>query len=178
DREPSREDAGPPAVDRWSLPRADPGGAPAGAGRMRGAGCTSLAGAPGGARPVSSTARSWSSLRAEEPARAPRPEVREEVRLSFAQEDLWFLHQLYPGNPAYNVAVALRARGVLDTAALQRSLTEITRRHAALRTRFASRGGRPVQIAEPPQPVSLPVVVLDCAGGFPQALRLARQEGR
>src|SRR5439155_9159109 len=132
-------------------------------------------------RPVRSTARSWSSLRAEEPARAPRPEVREEVRLSFAQEDLWFLHQLYPGNPAYNVAVALRARGVLDFEALQRSLTEIARRHAALRTRFANRGGRPVQIPEPPRPVPLPVVPLDGAAApdrFAAALRLAREEGR
>ncbi len=42
------------------------------------------------------------------------------------------------GQPAYNIAAALRADGPLDAAALARSLGEIVRRHEALRTIFAA----------------------------------------
>jgi amino acid adenylation domain-containing protein len=80
--------------------------------------------------------------------------------LSFAQQRLWFIHQLEPGNAAYNLPFALRLRGALDVDALERGLTEIVRRHEALRTRFVSDGGEPVQVIDPPRPVSLPVIDL------------------
>lgn len=66
--------------------------------------------------------------------------------LSFAQQRLWFLDQLEPGSIAYNMPVALRLRGRLDAAALERSLNEILRRHDSLRTRFPARDGNPVQL--------------------------------
>src|SRR5918994_6812467 len=69
--------------------------------------------------------------------------------LSFAQQRLWFLHRLDPASPAYNIPAALRLRGRLDVAALQRSLAEIARRHEALRTTFAEMDGRPVQVVAP-----------------------------
>src|SRR5215212_4791802 len=58
--------------------------------------------------------------------------------LSFAQQRLWLLDQLVPGNPFYNVPSALRLSGPLDGPALERSLSEITRRHETLRTTFRS----------------------------------------
>jgi amino acid adenylation domain-containing protein/non-ribosomal peptide synthase protein (TIGR01720 family) len=57
--------------------------------------------------------------------------------LSFAQRRLWFLDQLEPDSPLYNMPHALRLEGDLDRRALEASLDEILRRHQVLRTRFA-----------------------------------------
>lgn len=71
------------------------------------------------------------------------------LSLSFAQQRLWFLDQLEPGGASYNVPAAVRLTGQLDLEALQGALNEILRRHEALRTRFASADGTPVQLIEP-----------------------------
>src|SRR5215211_6011255 len=68
----------------------------------------------------------------------PRRARHSPVPLSFAQQRLWFLDQLVPGNVAYNMPAAMRLDGALDVAALRRSLDTILRRHEALRTTFAS----------------------------------------
>ena len=65
--------------------------------------------------------------------------------LSFAQQRLWFLDQLVPNNPFYNVPAALRLTGALNLAALQQTFNEIVRRHEALRTTLAVVSGQPVQ---------------------------------
>lgn len=80
--------------------------------------------------------------------------------LSYAQQRLWFLDELQPGLTAYNVPAAVRLRGALDAGALARSLTEVVRRHEALRTTFAGIDGSPVQIVGPPQTVDLPLTDL------------------
>ena len=67
--------------------------------------------------------------------------------LSFAQERLWFLEQLEPGSPAYNICRAARLTGILNRDALEASLNEIVYRHEVLRTRFDVVDGRPIQIA-------------------------------
>src|SRR5688500_18730485 len=69
--------------------------------------------------------------------------------LSFAQERLWFLDRLEPGSTTYNMPAARRLGGALDEAALERSLSEIVRRHEALRTVFAEVDGSPVQVITP-----------------------------
>src|SRR5882672_9743745 len=79
---------------------------------------------------------------------------------SFAHQRLWFLDQLAPGSPFYNQSTVLRLEMPLDIGALERSLTEIVRRHEALRTTFQAVDGRPVQIVGPPTAVTLPVVDL------------------
>lgn len=75
--------------------------------------------------------------------------------LSFAQERLWFLDQLEPGNAAYNLPVALRLRGRLDVSALERSLNTIVERHQILRTMYLTEDGQPVQYVRPYTPFSL-----------------------
>ncbi|MFL5539299.1 MAG: condensation domain-containing protein, partial [Longimicrobiaceae bacterium] len=69
--------------------------------------------------------------------------------LSFAQERLWFIDRLEPGSAVYNMPMARRLGGALDESALERSLSEIVRRHEALRTVFAEVDGSPVQVITP-----------------------------
>jgi amino acid adenylation domain-containing protein len=90
----------------------------------------------------------------------PRRAAEGPAPLSFAQERLWFLHQLAPHGPVYNIPAALRLTGALDVAALERSLAEIVRRHEALRTTFAVADGQPVQVINPARSVPLPVTEL------------------
>jgi amino acid adenylation domain-containing protein len=80
--------------------------------------------------------------------------------LSFGQERLWFLDHLEGGNSAYHLGTALRLEGDLDVAALRRSLTEIARRHEALRTSFTAPDGKAMQVVHPPAEVPLPVIDL------------------
>jgi aspartate racemase len=56
---------------------------------------------------------------------------------TLAQQALWYLDQLEPGNPAWNIAVRFRVRGRLDLVILQSALNEIVRRHEILRTTFS-----------------------------------------
>jgi amino acid adenylation domain-containing protein/thioester reductase-like protein len=80
--------------------------------------------------------------------------------LSFAQQRLWYLEQLHPGNPAYHIAVTFRLSGRLDTPALQQSLAEIIRRHDTLRTTFPTgSGGQPIQVIAPT--LDLPLTLHD-----------------
>jgi amino acid adenylation domain-containing protein len=83
--------------------------------------------------------------------------------LSASQQRLWFLHQMEPASAAYGIAGALRLRGALDAAALDRALTEIVRRHHALRTVFPRRDGEPVQVV---QPAPASVLRIDDASGL------------
>lgn len=80
--------------------------------------------------------------------------------LSFAQQRLWFLYQLAPENPFYNVPAAIRLTGKLDQTALERSFNEIVRRHAALRTTFTTLDGQPIQVVKAAANVELSVVNL------------------
>ncbi len=79
--------------------------------------------------------------------------------LSFAQQRLWFLEQLVPGNPFYNVPAAIRLTGQLDFTALQQAFNAIAQRHEALRTNFVKIDG-PAQIISPNVNISLPIVNL------------------
>ncbi|MDP2097884.1 MAG: amino acid adenylation domain-containing protein [Methylobacter sp.] len=56
--------------------------------------------------------------------------------LSFAQERLWFLAQMEPDNPFYNMAGAVQVQGNLNVPVLEQALNEVVRRHEALRTTF------------------------------------------
>ena len=77
--------------------------------------------------------------------------------LSFPQERIWFLEELSPGNLAYNAQATVRLRGPLDHGTLQRTLTEIVRRHEVLRSAFQTVDGVPGQVPRPPMQVPLPV---------------------
>jgi amino acid adenylation domain-containing protein len=68
------------------------------------------------------------------------------LRLSFAQQRLWFITQLDPeASTAYHIPVAMDLNGTLDRSALQSALDRIVSRHEVLRTRFRNVEGVPVQ---------------------------------
>ncbi|OBK48731.1 hypothetical protein A5656_29400 [Mycobacterium gordonae] len=96
------------------------------------------------------------------PLRAlPRPAV---VPLSYAQSRLWFIDQLQGASPVYNRAVALRLCGDLDERALGVGLTDVVRRHEALRTVFSAVDGIPRQVVMPAARSDFGWQVVDATG--------------
>src|SRR6185295_11201154 len=97
--------------------------------------------------------------------------------LSFAQERLWFLDRLAPGNSTYNLPIAILFTGPLDLPALAQALGIVVARHEALRTVFALVDGRPVQVVRPAAGFRLPRIDLSAlATTGEEARRLATAE--
>ncbi|HKX29664.1 MAG TPA: condensation domain-containing protein, partial [Blastocatellia bacterium] len=101
--------------------------------------------------------------------------------LSFAQQRLWFIEQLEPGNPVYNCPGALRLVGSLDLVTLERAINEIVRRHEILRTRIEVRDGQPRQVIDRWEPRRLEIqdlAALSPAEIVESAARLTQEEAR
>jgi NRPS condensation-like uncharacterized protein len=77
--------------------------------------------------------------------------------LSVAQQQMFFLEQIAPGLPTYNVPIAVRMKGPLDVNHLQSSMNAVVRRHEILRTSFKVVDGQPVQVISAEVPVQLQV---------------------
>ncbi|MCB1922389.1 MAG: amino acid adenylation domain-containing protein [Gammaproteobacteria bacterium] len=82
------------------------------------------------------------------------------IPLTFAQERVWFLHQLNPRNLAYNFISTITFTGALDRAALEKTLGEVLRRHESYRTSFPTVDGGPVQVIHPAPDYHLPFIDL------------------
>ena len=91
---------------------------------------------------------------------APMTSVSRErpLPLSFEQQRLWFLDQLMPGNPFYNVPVAYRITGRLNVEAIEHSINRIIERHEMLRTVFTVVEGMPAQHVQTPMAVRVQLV--------------------
>ena len=100
-----------------------------------------------------------------------RPASDAPLPLTHSQRQLWYLDQLAPGNPFYNNPGAFELTGALDVAALRRAVSEVARRHEALRTVFPLVDGEPCQLVQPAGPVPMPVIDLT---ELPAAERLDR----
>ncbi|VVP89727.1 non-ribosomal peptide synthase/polyketide synthase [Pseudomonas fluorescens] len=105
------------------------------------------------------------------PANLPIPETRssfEAIPLSYAQERQLFLWQMDPHSTAYHIPSALRLKGKLDIAALERSFNALVARHESLRTTFAEQGETFCQVIHPQLPLSISLAPLqsglDAAG--------------
>ncbi|MEH1779536.1 MAG: amino acid adenylation domain-containing protein [Nostoc sp.] len=77
--------------------------------------------------------------------------------LSFGQQGLWFIHQLTPDSPTYNIPIVISFKGCINLAILQDCLNEIIRRHEVLRTSFTVVDGQPAQIINQAPPLTLAV---------------------
>jgi len=94
----------------------------------------------------------------DQPVRPLTPQPRPpHIPLSFAQTRLWFLNQLSPSSPEYNLIQALRLRGALNVQALEMAVNAIVARHESLRTRFLEVDGVPEQIVEESLRIAMPV---------------------
>jgi amino acid adenylation domain-containing protein len=99
-----------------------------------------------------------------------------EAPLSFAQQRLWILDQLHPGDAAYNIAAAVKIEGRLDVQILTRTLEEIVRRHEVLRTTFRAGAEQPVQVVSEDASVVISIVTVNSEHEPEQMVtKLARQ---
>ncbi|HNJ42423.1 MAG TPA: condensation domain-containing protein, partial [Acidobacteriota bacterium] len=85
----------------------------------------------------------------------PRPQLvavsrNRPLPLSFAQERLWFLDQLKPDSPLYNIPLVFALPETVHLSELEQAFTEMIRRHEILRTTFPSFEGEPVQVIGSP----------------------------
>ncbi|QSQ16103.1 hypothetical protein JY572_08670 [Myxococcus landrumensis] len=99
--------------------------------------------------------------------------------LSFAQQRLWFLDQLQPGNSTYNIPWVLKLSGSLNSDALLQSLRALTQRHEVLRTHFALVDDQPVQLIQDSVLLDMPLVDLSSLSEKDrdaEAQRLIREE--
>jgi natural product biosynthesis luciferase-like monooxygenase protein len=110
------------------------------------------------------------------PASPTRP-----AAASSGQRRLWFLEQMEPGSPLYNIPYLVRLSGRIDVAALERSLRFLIARHESLRTNFAAVGSEPTQVVATEWQFALPVTDLTtiaAAAREAELGRLAREEAR
>jgi amino acid adenylation domain-containing protein len=124
---------------------------------------------------------------AREVERARRVEGEEELKalgsgaregeLSFAQQRLWFLQKLEPGNPFYNIPCVLVLEGKVEERELERALVAVVQRHEALRTRFGEVEGRAFQQVEEQGRVKLEVEEWE-GRPWAEVEERARQEAR
>ncbi len=80
--------------------------------------------------------------------------------LSFAQQRLWLLDRLDPGNISYNSSATVRLVGSLHVEAIEQAFNEIVRRHEVLRTTFYEIDGQPFQVIAPSFTIKLPLIDL------------------
>ena len=107
------------------------------------------------------------------PVKIPRREKFSPGPVSSAQQRLWFIDQLDPGTPAFNIPAAVRLLGSLNVEVLEKCFDEIVKRHEALRTSFAADDGLPVQVVAPSLKFEIPIVDIR---DVPEAERMAQVE--
>jgi hypothetical protein len=83
--------------------------------------------------------------------------------VSFSQQRLWFLDQLTPGEPTYNMPYVIWLDGALDVPALQRAMDALVARQAVLRTRIVAIDGVPEQVVDDTGAVQIEHIELPAA---------------
>src|SRR5262249_2405579 len=109
----------------------------------------------------------------------PRRSPSERTRLSYAQQRLWILDRLAPGNPLYNETNVLPLPFAADATMVERVVNEIVRRHEILRTTIVDRDGEPEQVIAPTLHLRVPAIDLrhlDGARAHQELSRLAVED--
>ena len=97
---------------------------------------------------------------AENRAITSRKNIGVPVPLSYTQEGLWFLSQLEPNSPFYNLSAAVSLTGNLDIAILKQSINTVLSRHEILRTNIVKKYDKAFQIIKPNLEVNLELIDL------------------
>ncbi len=95
----------------------------------------------------------------------PKRQTSKNIPLSFSQQRLWFIDQLYHGSAFYNIPIAFQIEGQLNITALQQSLNEILKRHEIWRTNFTLVNGEPIQEIASDLTWDLPIINLEHLSG-------------
>ncbi|RAM48430.1 MAG: non-ribosomal peptide synthetase [Hapalosiphonaceae cyanobacterium JJU2] len=95
----------------------------------------------------------------------PKRQIFQNIPLSFSQQRLWFIDQLYHGSSFYNIPIAFHIKGQLNITALQQSLNEILKRHEIWRTNFRLVNGEPIQEIKPNLTWNIPIINLEHLSG-------------
>jgi amino acid adenylation domain-containing protein len=98
-----------------------------------------------------------------------------DLPLSYAQQRLWFLEQLEPNTPLYNLPAAVRLTGSLHIAAFEKAIREVLRRHEVLRTCFPTVDGKAVQVINPQPSISCSVIDMSAASEEQIARRIQEE---
>src|SRR3954465_3120188 len=99
---------------------------------------------------------------------SPASALEAPVPASSGQRRLWFLEQMEPGSPLYNIPYLVRLSGALNERALDKALGAVVERHEALRTNFVAVGSEPVQVIKRSWTLDLPLTDLS---SLPEAQR-------
>jgi amino acid adenylation domain-containing protein/non-ribosomal peptide synthase protein (TIGR01720 family) len=99
----------------------------------------------------------------------------EDMPLSFAEQRLWFLDQLQPNSPFYNIPEFIRINGILQVDILEKCLNEIIRRHEILRTTFPTVNGKAKRVIVSKAQLNLEVVDLTTLERKEQELEVRRR---
>ncbi|MDZ8135372.1 MAG: amino acid adenylation domain-containing protein [Nostoc sp. DedQUE04] len=91
----------------------------------------------------------------------PKRQVFKNIPLSFSQQRLWFVDQLYHGSSFYNISIAFQIKGRLNITVLQQCLHEILNRHEVWRTNFQIINGEPIQKISPQLNWDLSIINLE-----------------
>ncbi|SCL28944.1 non-ribosomal peptide synthetase [Micromonospora inyonensis] len=111
------------------------------------------------------------AVRAAAPAESDGLTTGNPPTLSAPQRRLWFVDQIASSSAPYNIALAQRLHGALDTAALGAALRAVAERHDVLRWRILQTGGVPYAVCAEPTDVAVPVVDLTGAADVEAELR-------
>ncbi|MEH2072616.1 MAG: amino acid adenylation domain-containing protein [Nostoc sp.] len=95
----------------------------------------------------------------------PKRQITESIPLSFSQQRLWFIDQLYHGSSFYNIPIVFQIKGQLSITALEQSLNKILQRHEVWRTTFKLVNGEPIQEIVPQLTWDLPIINLEHLSG-------------
>lgn len=103
----------------------------------------------------------------------------QKLPLSFAQEQLWVVDQLAPGNVAYSIPATARVKGSLNLAVLQQCFDTLLQRHEIFRTTYTHGPEHPIQIVHPTQTFPLTIIdVRDSPTPEQEAQRMATEATR
>src|SRR5262245_14037216 len=94
--------------------------------------------------------------------------------VSFAQQRLWFLDQLAPGEPMFNMPHATWLDGPLDPEALQRAMDALVARHAVFRTSLVAPEGVPEQVVA--DTATMPIQRIELSAGLDDDERTRQAE--